>query len=77
MTRFNITLEEGVKFVLFSLKNMVGGEVFVPKLKSYRITDVVKAISNSPKIKIIGVRPGEKIHEEMISRFDLSKYFRI
>ncbi len=70
MTRFNITLEEGVKFVLFSLKNMVGGEVFVPKLKSYRITDVVKAISNSPKIKIIGVRPGEKIHEEMISRFD-------
>ena len=49
---------------------MVGGEVFVPKLKSYRITDVVKAISNSPKIKIIGVRPGEKIHEEMISRFD-------
>ena len=49
---------------------MVGGEVFVLKLKSYRITDVVKAISNSPKIKIIGVRPGEKIHEEMISRFD-------
>ena len=70
MTRFNITLEEGVKFTNFSLKNMIGGEIFVPKLKSYKITDLVKAISNNPKINLIGIRPGEKIHEEMISKFD-------
>ncbi len=70
MTRFNITLEEGVKFVIFSLKNMIGGEIFVPKLKSYKITDLVNAISNNPKINLIGIRPGEKIHEEMISKFD-------
>ena len=75
MTRFNITLEEGVKFVIFSLKNMIGGEIFVPKLKSYKITDLVKAISNNPKINLIGIRPGEKIHEEMISKFD-GKYFK-
>ncbi len=70
MTRFNITLKEGVEFVISSLEKMWGGELFVPKISSYRITDVVKAISPKAKIKIIGVRPGEKIHEEMITSAD-------
>ena len=68
MTRFNITLEEAVKFVINCLKNMKGGEIFVPKIPSYKILDVVKAI-NPKKIKYIGLRPGEKIHE-MISETD-------
>ena len=67
MTRFNITLEEGVNFVLNSLKIMRGGEIFVPKIPSYKIIDLVNSVSKNPKIKIIGIRPGEKIHEEMIS----------
>ncbi len=70
MTRFNITLEEGINFVIFSLNKMLGGEIFVPKIKSYRITDVVLALSNNPKFKIIGIRSGEKLHEEMISSTD-------
>ena len=67
MTRFNITLSEGVKFVLSCLKIMKGGEIFVPKIPSYKILDLAKAISLKSKIKTIGIRPGEKIHEEMIS----------
>jgi UDP-N-acetylglucosamine 4,6-dehydratase len=67
MTRFNITLQESVRFVLFSIKEMKGGEIFIPKLKSYRVSDLVKAISKKPRIKYIGLRPGEKKHEEMIS----------
>ena len=67
MTRFNITLDQGVEFVFFCLKNMWGGEIFVPKIPSYRIIDLAKAISPQGKIKIVGIRPGEKIHEEMIS----------
>ena len=70
MTRFNITLQEGVNFVFFSLKNMWGGEIFVPKIPSYNVIDVVKAISPTAKIKIIGIRAGEKLHEEMISSSD-------
>ena len=70
MTRFNITLEEGVDFVVFALNKMLGGEIFVPKIKSYNIVDMVSAISKNPKIKIIGIRPGEKLHEEMISEVD-------
>ncbi len=70
MTRFNITLEEGIKFVLFCLKNMWGGEIFIPKIPSYKITDLAKAISPKSKLKIIGIRPGEKLHEEMISKDD-------
>jgi len=70
MTRFNITLEEGVEFVSFSLKKMWGGEIFIPKIPSYRIIDLAKAISSSAKIKIVGIRPGEKLHEEMISQND-------
>ncbi len=70
MTRFNITLEEGVELVLNALNKSVGGEIFVPKIPSYKITDVAKAINPSATLKIIGIRPGEKIHEEMISKSD-------
>ncbi len=67
MTRFNITLEEGVDFVLQCLERMWGGELFVPKIPSYRILDVAEAIAPEAKHKIIGIRPGEKLHEEMIT----------
>ncbi len=67
MTRFNITLEEGVNFVIDCFYKMWGGEIFVPKIPSYRILDLAKAINPKAKIKIKGVRPGEKIDEEMIS----------
>ena len=70
MTRFNITLEESVNFVIHGLNNMIGGEIFVPKIKSYKILDVAKAISKKTKIQVIGIRSGEKIHEEMISNAD-------
>ena len=67
MTRFNITLDQSVEFVFFCLKKMWGGEVFVPKIPSYKLIDLAKAISSKSRIKFIGIRPGEKIHEEMIS----------
>jgi len=70
MTRFSITLEEAVKFVITCLKNMKGSEIFVPKIPSYRILDLVKAIDKNKKIKMIGIRPGEKLHEEMITVHD-------
>jgi len=70
MTRFNITLEESVKFVISCLNKMWGGEIFVPKIPSYRILDLAKSISPKAKIKFIGLRPGEKLHEEMISKND-------
>ena len=66
MTRFSLSLNEATEFVLTCLKNMQGGEVFVPKLKSYKITDVVKALGKK-NFKIVGIRPGEKIHEELIT----------
>ncbi len=67
MTRFNIELDEAVKFVLDSVQSMKGGEIFVPKLKSYNILDLAKAINPNKKIKIIGLRKGEKIHEELLN----------
>lgn len=70
MTRFNITLQDGVNFVFDCLKRMWGGELFIPKIPSYKITDVAKAIAPNAKIKIIGIRPGEKLHEEMITETD-------
>tara|TARA_Y100000590_G_C15741331_1_gene1020364 strand:- start:1705 stop:2718 length:1014 start_codon:yes stop_codon:yes gene_type:complete len=70
MTRFNITLEEGVNFVIKCIRMMIGGEIFVPKIPAYKVVDVAKAISPKAKYKIIGVRPGEKIHEEMITESD-------
>jgi UDP-N-acetylglucosamine 4,6-dehydratase/5-epimerase len=70
MTRFNITLQEGVDMVLWSLENALGGEIFVPKIPSYRILDVAKAIAPECKTPVVGIRPGEKIHEEMITASD-------
>jgi UDP-N-acetylglucosamine 4,6-dehydratase (inverting) len=70
MTRFNITLEQGVDFVLQCLDKMWGGELFVPKIPSYRILDVAKAIAPDCDHKIVGIRPGEKLHEEMITQTD-------
>lgn len=83
MTRFNISLEEGVDLVLYALANMWGGELFVPKIPSYRITDVAEAIGPKCKRVMTGIRPGEKLHEEMITETDglntieLGKYFVI
>jgi UDP-N-acetylglucosamine 4,6-dehydratase (inverting) len=70
MTRFNITLEDGVKLVLKALDTMWGGEIFVPKIPSYRIMDVAKAVDSGCRIEIVGIRPGEKLHEEMITTTD-------
>lgn len=83
MTRFNISLQEGVDLVLYALEHAWGGEIFVPKIPSYKITDVAKAIAPDCKYEIVGIRPGEKIHEEMItssdsfSTYDLGKYYAI
>lgn len=70
MTRFNISLNEAIDMVLWALENARGGELLVPKIPSYRITDVAKAIGPECEHPIIGVRPGEKIHEEMITASD-------
>ena len=83
MTRFNITLEEGVKMVLWTIENALGGEIFVPKIPSYRITDVAEAIAPNCEHQIVGIRPGEKVHEEMITSadsfttVDLGQYYAI
>ncbi len=70
MTRFNITLEEGVALVDRALAEMWGGEIFVPKIPSYRITDVAEAVGPRCEQRIVGIRPGEKLHEEMITETD-------
>ncbi len=70
MTRFNISLQEGVDMVLWSLEHAWGGEILVPKIPSYRITDVARAIGPECSYPVVGVRPGEKIHEEMITASD-------
>ena len=70
MTRFSITLEEGVRLVLRALEIMWGGEIFVPKIPSYRITDVAEAIALDCRWEVVGIRPGEKLHEEMITETD-------
>jgi UDP-N-acetylglucosamine 4,6-dehydratase (inverting) len=83
MTRFNISLQEGVDMVLWAIEHAWGGEVLVPKIPSYHITDVALAIDAQCEQKIIGLRPGEKIHEEMITTsdsfntVDLGKYYAI
>ncbi|EKS08120.1 MULTISPECIES: UDP-N-acetylglucosamine 4,6-dehydratase (inverting) [Leptospira] len=83
MTRFNITLKDGVDLVLYALENMWGGEIYVPKIPSYRILDVAAAVAPECKTEIVGIRPGEKIHEEMITETDalstieFDKYFVI
>lgn len=70
MTRFNISLDEGVRMVLWALSNAKGGEIFVPKIPSYRITDVATAVGPECEQRVVGIRPGEKIHEEMITESD-------
>ena len=70
MTRFNITLDQGVKFSLQGLKWMRGGEIFVPKIPSYRIADVAKAVDPDARLEEIGIRAGEKIHEDLITETD-------
>ncbi|SKA92825.1 UDP-N-acetylglucosamine 4,6-dehydratase (inverting) [Prosthecobacter debontii] len=70
MTRFNITLQEGVELVQYALERALGGEIFVPKIPSYRITDVAEAIGPNCEKPVVGIRPGEKIHEEMVTSTD-------
>jgi FlaA1/EpsC-like NDP-sugar epimerase len=70
MTRFNIPLEEGVDMVLYALEHSLGGETYVPKIPSYRIMDVAEAIGPKCSKPIVGIRPGEKLHEEMITESD-------
>lgn len=70
MTRFNISLEDGVNLVLYAYENALGGEIFVPKIPSYKITELADAIGPETKKEIVGIRPGEKIHEEMITESD-------
>jgi UDP-N-acetylglucosamine 4,6-dehydratase/5-epimerase len=70
MTRFNITLQEGVDFVIDSLQRMWGGELFVPRIPSFRILDVAEAVAPEARIEVVGIRPGEKLHEEMITVTD-------
>lgn len=83
MTRFNISLQEGVDMVLWALENAKGGELFVPKIPSYRISDVAEAIGPDCEQQDVGIRPGEKIHEEMITAsdsfttLDLGSYYAI
>ena len=70
MTRFSISLQQGVDMVLWAIANAWGGEILVPKLPSYRITDVAEAVAPTARQRVVGVRPGEKIHEEMITASD-------
>ena len=83
MTRFNITLKESVETVLWTIKNTFGGEIIIPKIPSYKILDLAKAIDAKANLKFNGLRPGEKIFEEMITKhdsfvtYDLGKYYAI
>jgi UDP-N-acetylglucosamine 4,6-dehydratase len=83
MTRFNISLDEGVDLVLWALEQALGGEILVPKIPSFRITDLAEAIAPNAEHRIVGIRPGEKIHEEMVtssdsfSTVDLGPYYAI
>ena len=83
MTRFNISLLEGVNMVLWTLENAFGGEIFIPKIPSYKVVDLADAIGPSCKKKIIGIRSGEKVHEDLITRsessstIDIGKYYAI
>lgn len=83
MTRFNISLEEGVDLVLWAIENHLGGEIFIPKIPSYHIQDVAKAIAPELPLVEVGIRPGEKLHEEMITStdalntIDIGQYYAI
>jgi UDP-N-acetylglucosamine 4,6-dehydratase (inverting) len=83
MTRFNISLQDGVEMVIHALKFAWGGEIFIPKIPSYKILDIAEAIAPECKKEIVGIRPGEKLHEEMITSsdsfntYDLGRYYTI
>lgn len=83
MTRFNISLQDGVNMVMYALENHLGGEIFIPKIPSYKILDIAKAVAPECKIEVVGIRPGEKLHEEMITdtdslnTIDLGNYYAI
>tara|TARA_B110000008_G_scaffold277009_1_gene317453 strand:- start:36 stop:1049 length:1014 start_codon:yes stop_codon:yes gene_type:complete len=83
MTRFNISLQDGVDMVMYALNNHLGGEIFIPKIPSYRILDIAAAIAPECETNIVGIRPGEKLHEEMITdtdslnTIDLGNYYAI
>ena len=83
MTRFNISLEEGVDLVFYSLEKSIGGEIYIPKIPSYNIMDIANAIAPNCEKKIVGIRPGEKLHEEMITvsdslnTYDIGEYYVI
>ena len=83
MTRFMISLDQGVELVWHAFEDMVGGEIYVKKIPSIKITDIAKLIAPQAKHKIIGIRPGEKLHEQMISRddaystYEYSDYYKI
>lgn len=83
MTRFNISLEDGVEMVLWAIENAMGAELFVPKIPSYKIETVARAIAPNAKFEYVGIRPGEKLHEEMITEsdsyntIDAGKYYAI
>ena len=83
MTRFNISLQDGCQMVFDAIENAWGGEIFVPKIPSYKIVDVATAIGPNCEQKEVGIRPGEKLHEEMITvsdainTYDIGKYYAI
>lgn len=83
MTRFNISLQDGVNLVMFALANHLGGEIFIPKIPSYKILDVAEAIAPECTTRVVGIRPGEKLHEEMLTdtdslnTIDLGPYYAI
>lgn len=83
MTRFNISLDQSIEMVLWAIENAIGGEIFVPKIASYKITDLAEAIGPNCKKQILGIREGEKLHEEMITSsdsvntFDIGEYYTI
>lgn len=83
MTRFNISLQDGVDMVIYAIENHLGGEIFIPKIPSYKILDIAAAIAPRAEIKVVGIRPGEKLHEEMITdtdslnTIDLGEYYAI
>lgn len=83
MTRFNISLQDGVDLVMYAIGNHLGGEIFVPKIPSYKIMDVAEAVAPECSTEVVGIRPGEKLHEEMITdtdslnTIDLGKYYAI
>lgn len=83
MTRFNISLQDGVNMVMYAIEHHLGGEIFIPKIPSYKILDIATAVAPECETKVVGIRPGEKLHEEMITdtdslnTIDLGKYYAI